>query len=232
MYGLSYIRRFYESKRQEFDEFLKRCANRGQSKDSMELFKYLCCNILASQAKWENAEMAVEYLDKTKHLFHGNAVSIHEGLKESGYRSPNNVAKAQWLYEARRSLFDDGCEMPMVDFVGLLRYGCDKDPVKTRDIFADRRRVAHVPGLGMKEASHFLRGLGLSHNQLAILDSVVVEQLVCYRVIEIRPKTLSRAAYLVIEDKEKAWAKNEVGISLDVLDLLLWKMGRKEGKPR
>ncbi len=236
MNNLDELRQYYEKHKQETQEFLKKCADSGRSDDAKELFKFLCCNLLASQAKWETVERAVDHLDDTNRLFDGDPASIQEGLKNSGYGSPNNKEKARWLHKARQRFCDDGCEIGIVDFVHMLGIQCGKDPIRWRNLLADPSRDNHILGLGMKEASHFLRGLGFSHNQLAILDSVVLGQLECFGVVEIEKKPgrkkregLTKKTYLAIEGKVKDWADNVVSIPLDGLDWLLWKLGRGNG---
>jgi thermostable 8-oxoguanine DNA glycosylase len=226
MGNLDGFRRYYEEHKDEMDEFLRSCADRGRSGDAKELFKWLCCNLLASQAKWEEAKEAVECLDKENHLFDGDSTSIHSGLKNCGYRSPNNKKKAEWLYEARRRFYDKKCEIGIVDLVSMLGAACGNNPFRTRNLLAERSRDNHISGLGMKEASHFLRGLGFSHNQLAILDNRILGELVCFHVIEKKRERLTRKEYLVIERAVKDWAETEIPIPLDGLDWLLWKMGR------
>lgn len=227
MGNLDELRQYYERHKQDTEEFLKGCADMGRSSDAKELFRFLCCNQLASRVKWERAEGAVEYLDKKNLLFAGDDASIRGGLKDCGYRFTNRAA---WLYGARQRHYDEGCEIGIVDFVRhMLSVLCDKDPRKARNLLADPNREDHISGLGMKEASHFLRGLGLSHNQLAILDSVVLGQLECFGVIEKKPRSLTKKTYLVIESQVKDWADNVLGIPLDGLDWLLWKMGRGNG---
>lgn len=228
MGNLDGLRRYHEKHGHEMDEFLKSCSDRGQSSDAKELFKWLCCNLLASQANWEEARAAVEYLDKNNCLLDVDSTSIHGGLKNYGYRSPNNKRKAEWLYEARRRFYDKKCEIGIVDLVSMLSAACGNNPFRTRNLLAERSRDNHISGLGMKEASHFLRGLGFSHNQLAILDKRILGELVCFHVIEKKPErlALTRKEYLVIERAAKDWAEAKIRIPLDGLDWLLWKMGR------
>ena len=77
----------------------------------------------------------------------------------------------------------------------------------------------------MKTASHFLRGLGFSHNQLAILDVHILDWLVRFGVIDEVPKYLSNKKYLEIERRMKDWQSKEVPhIPLDALGEVLWRM--------
>jgi len=79
--------------------------------------------------------------------------------------------------------------------------------------------VAHVDGLGLKEASHFLRNIGRVN--LAILDRHILRNLKRYGVIRSLPKTLTPKRYFAIERKFAQFAERS-GISMDELDLLFW----------
>jgi N-glycosylase/DNA lyase len=78
--------------------------------------------------------------------------------------------------------------------------------------------VEKVHGLGMKEASHFLRNVG--YKDVAIIDFHIVDLLVDENMIE-RPKTLTKKRYLEIENVLEDLGK-EVNLNLAELDLYLW----------
>jgi N-glycosylase/DNA lyase len=86
---------------------------------------------------------------------------------------------------------------------------------------ADLRQwlVLNVYGVGWKEASHFLRNIG--HRNLAILDRHILKNLRRHGVIRAMPKTLTPKRYLSIEKKMAHFAQ-QVGITVDELDLLFW----------
>jgi N-glycosylase/DNA lyase len=81
--------------------------------------------------------------------------------------------------------------------------------------------IAAIPGLGLKESSHFLRNIGIQG--LAILDRHILKHLKSLKVISRIPKSLTPKRYFAIEKKWLTYAK-EVGISMDELDLLFWSM--------
>lgn len=81
--------------------------------------------------------------------------------------------------------------------------------------------AGNVNGLGLKEASHFLRNIG--HRELAILDRHILKNLVAAGVLRRLPKTLTQTRYLAIEKKFAGFAKR-TGIPMDELDLLFWSM--------
>lgn len=97
--------------------------------------------------------------------------------------------------------------------------------VKKQLATADRIRLRNwlaetVSGYGLKEASHFLRNIGKSDNQLAILDRHILRNLHALNIIDI--DTLKgRAHYLAVEQKFLSLAR-ETSIPPDHLDLVFW----------
>lgn len=93
--------------------------------------------------------------------------------------------------------------------------------IETLETIALRNWLAdNVLGMGMKEASHFLRNIGKSNNQIAILDRHILKNLKSLEIIKSIP-SLNKKNYLKIEDKFKAFSK-KIGIPIDHLDLLFW----------
>jgi len=97
----------------------------------------------------------------------------------------------------------------------LRRIRSTLDDVRLRDWLAE-----NVSGMGMKEASHFLRNIGRG-SSLAILDRHILRQLVELGVIPAVPRTLTPGRYRKIEAVMRTFASNN-GMSMDHLDLLLW----------
>jgi len=93
-----------------------------------------------------------------------------------------------------------------------------KDIISTRDWF-----VENIKGMGYKEASHFLRNIGLGRD-IAILDRHILKNLKKYGAIAKVPDSVgSRKVYMEIEDKMRRFSKS-VRIPLDELDLLFWSL--------
>lgn len=78
--------------------------------------------------------------------------------------------------------------------------------------------VENIKGLGMKEASHFLRNVG--YFNVAIIDKHIINLLVSEELIE-RHKAISVKKYLEIEGILKKIA-DKTNLSLGELDLYLW----------
>jgi len=122
-------------------------------------------------------------------------------LKSLGHRFPN--ARAKYIAEARRHRVD----------VEERSRTCNS--TEFREWLAE-----NVKGLGYKEASHFLRNIGVT--DLAIIDFHIIDILAKNGLIE-KPesKSLTRKKYLEIELVLAKLAK-KAGISLAELDLYLW----------
>jgi N-glycosylase/DNA lyase len=78
----------------------------------------------------------------------------------------------------------------------------------------------NVRGYGLKEASHFLRNIGKSNNQIAILDRHILRNLKTLNVIE-DEQIKNKAHYLKLEQKFLQFSK-QINIPIDELDLLFW----------
>jgi N-glycosylase/DNA lyase len=92
------------------------------------------------------------------------------------------------------------------------------DPIERRDWLAQEKQIK---GLGYKEASHFLRNIGLGGH--AILDKHVMSCLMDLEVVDTAKPPTSRARYLETEERLRSFAR-ELRIDFDELDLVLWSM--------
>jgi N-glycosylase/DNA lyase len=80
--------------------------------------------------------------------------------------------------------------------------------------------VVHVKGMSDKEATHFLRNIGMS-DHLVILDRHILRNLNFHGVIDSIPPSLSRKQYREIEQKVQHFA-DEIAIPVAAMDLLFW----------
>ncbi|PWT94059.1 MAG: N-glycosylase [Blastocatellia bacterium] len=92
------------------------------------------------------------------------------------------------------------------------------DPIERRDWLAQEKQIK---GLGYKEASHFLRNIGVKGH--AILDKHVMRCLAEIGVIDTTKPPLNRKRYLDTEEQLLRFAK-DIRINCDELDLVLWSM--------
>lgn len=123
-------------------------------------------------------------------------------LKSFGHRF--YLRRARFIVEARRHRGIKGVVQSFLD------------PKACRDWIVKR-----VKGVGLKEASHFLRNVGYAN--LAIVDRHVLRLVQKYRLAGAVPRTLTRKAYLNVEGALERLA-GKAGLSLAELDLYLWYM--------
>jgi len=168
------------------------------------IFAELCFCICTPQSSARICHNAIERLEKTGILFRGDEREIEKRL--TGVRFHRN--KARYIVSSRNFLTKRGEVM----IKGKIRFA---DPAKTRVWL-----VKSIRGLGYKEASHFLRNIGLGE-KLAILDRHILKNLLKYGIITKIPKTLTPKQYLEIEIKMKKFSKR-FDIPLAELDLLFW----------
>ncbi|MEM7007849.1 MAG: hypothetical protein AAF462_01810 [Thermodesulfobacteriota bacterium] len=93
-----------------------------------------------------------------------------------------------------------------------------KDPLELREFFALNK---DIKGLGLTQASHFLRNVGCKG--YAILDRNVVRSLYDLEVLDNPKPPTTKKKYLEAEEKMSAFA-SELGIDIEELDMLLWSM--------
>lgn len=92
------------------------------------------------------------------------------------------------------------------------------DPIERRDWLVKEKRIK---GLGYKEASHYLRNIGLSG--YGILDKHILNCLSELQLIADPKPPSTRARYLETEKRLYDLA-DRTGIHFDELDLVLWSM--------
>ena len=174
-------------------------------KGGRTLFEELCFCLLTPQSKARSCDSAIQELKEKKMLFSGDAAAIARVLSTKT-RFHNN--KAKYLVEAREKFkANDFALLTHATFSGTERHA--------RGYF-----LKNVKGLGLKEASHYLRNVGRG-STLAILDRHILKNLVkCGAMLNV-PASLTEKRYLEIERKmEKFCAR--AGIPLSHLDLLFW----------
>lgn len=187
----------YKKKKREIKKRLRAFNNLHKSKFK-GLFPELCFCLLTPQSNARYCDRAIRELKRSGKLFKGGRRAIRSALKG---RSRFHNKKALYILNAR-ACFDPG----------ILK---SENIPAIRDIL-----VKKIKGLGYKEASHFLRNIGLGKG-LAILDRHIIKNLKRYGVIQKVPPSLTRRAYLNIEERSRAFAQ-KIKIPLEELDLLLW----------
>lgn len=160
-------------------------------KDFNSLFRELVFCILTAGTSAELGIKTMDHLGDT--IFTGEEKEIQEKLKEV-YRF--HTIRAGYIHKAREKF-----------------QNIDVNHSEIRDILVDE-----IKGLGLKEASHFLRNVGF--DDYAIVDFHIVDILDKHKIIE-KPKTMTPKKYLEIEEKLRELAKL-TNTTLAELDLYLW----------
>lgn len=178
------------------DEISSRLENFRFIKKEDVYYELLFC-LLTPQSNAKKCWQAVEQIKKA-HLTKDNLINI---LKTKT-RFHNN--KSRYILETKNS------------------WGSLKDKLNSNLPTKELRNwiSENIKGLGLKEASHFLRNIGKSNNQIAILDRHILRNLKKYSLIK-EEKIKSKKDYLEIEEKFLNFSR-KVGIPADHLDLFFW----------
>ncbi|MDP2673109.1 MAG: N-glycosylase/DNA lyase [Nanoarchaeota archaeon] len=188
----SQIKKIVDSRMKEFSEL--------GNKNFKEIFKELCfCLLTANFSAQGGIKIQKEINNEFLTL---SEIDLAKKLSELGHRFPN--ARAGYIFLARQKIND----------LRKILKGDESDLKKREEI------VKNIKGLGMKEASHFLRNIG--YKNLAIIDFHIIDLLVKNNLIE-KPKnkSLTSKKYLEIENLLKQIAE-KTNLTLGELDLYLW----------
>lgn len=165
-----------------------------------DIFAELVFCILTPQSRAKSCWKAVKSLIEKNLLFNSNKDRIAKELY--GVRFHNN--KSRYIVEARDN------------FAKVLNFRKDGENIyKKREWL-----VKNIKGFGYKEASHFIRNIGLGED-IAILDRHILKNLKLLNIIDEIPNVLSKKKYLEIEEKIRKFSK-DINIPLSHLDLVLW----------
>lgn len=185
---------------------LKEFEDTGISKDKNKIFAELSFCILTPQSNAKICWESIENLNKKKLLFDCSEEQIIEELRRVRFRKN----KSKYILTARKNLDE---------IIKRVENVCD--------VFELREwLVSNIKGYGYKEASHFLRNIGLGKN-IAILDRHILRNLKLFGVINDIPKTLSKKKYFEIEKKMSDFSR-KINIPLSHLDMVFWYNAKNE----
>ena len=193
------------AKRESIESRLADFRAAGRGSDAA-LFEELCFALLAIQSSARSSDAAVRGLAAHGLVFSGSEAAIARFLR---HRTRFHNHKAAYIVRARERFFPSAGPTLCRELASF------PSPPEARAWL-----VSEVDGLGLKEASHFLRNIGRGED-LAILDRHILRNLLRHRVIGRMPKSLTPKRYLTIEVRMRAFA-DRLGISLGVLDLVWW----------
>ena len=157
-----------------------------------------------------SARMGLRSVEAVRHLLlSGNQAELAHALRGK-HRYPN--ARSGYIV-ASRDFLQEHCDLKL-----RRKLESFENHLERRDWLVKEKRIK---GLAYKEASHFLRNIGLKG--YAILDKHILRSLAELKIIDDPKPPNTRAKYLAIEEKLKDLARaTEIGF--DELDLVLWSM--------
>lgn len=164
-----------------------------------DLFNELCFCILTANS---SAQMGIKVQNSLgfEGFYYLPEEELSSRLTNLGYRYPR--VRAKYIVEARKYA------------KSLEKIVKETDVNRVRDWL-----VKNIKGIGLKEASHFLRNVGFK--EIAIIDRHILKILHEYGLIDEIPRSLTKRKYLEIEKILKEMAK-ELNLSPAELDLYLW----------
>jgi len=199
------IREAIETRLDEFRQVWER-------RDPEELFYELLFCIFTPQSKATSCWSAVEKVRDGDLL-------MEEGAKECVAEEIGDIGGVRFHHtKAERAVIihDRFMSPGGMDIARALRKASPGlKPKVLRDWLVDE-----INGIGMKEAGHFLRNIGLGID-LAILDRHILRNLVAMGALHDLPGTLTRKRYIEIEDIMENLSEH-LDIPMGHLDLILW----------
>ncbi|NPV63338.1 MAG: N-glycosylase/DNA lyase [Methanotrichaceae archaeon] len=199
--GLQDLHALYMPVREQIEARLEDFGQIWKTGSDELLFSEMAFCLLTPQSRARTCWKAVERLKRNCTMAE-DSFRIQQDL--TGVRFSQR--KAEYICLARAMFSRASLRATLSDFAG---------PYEAREWL-----VKNVKGYGYKEASHFLRNIGLGED-LAILDRHILKNLRLLGVIDEVPASLSRKTYLDIEQKMRAFSKT-AEIPMGQLDLLLW----------
>ena len=194
-----------------------------------KLWEELVCCVLSSQVKFELSQAVTQnirrnglldlkvfdssYEDRLREILRSPVMVDGRAVK---YRFPN--AKAKQIAAARENIYGSGISLREI----LDGYS---EPSELRTAL-----VNLVPGLGMKQASMYLRNVSNSF-ELAVIDVHVLRYMNVLDLAKKVPPTISKTQYLVKENMLIKYAE-KFGYPVGCVDYAIWivmRVARKDG---
>jgi N-glycosylase/DNA lyase len=202
--NISEIKKVYSKFKKEIESSLNSFKKIGKKATPEELFTELAFCILTPQSKAKFCWEAILEMQKKGILLNGTKKALNKELQKVRFKNK----KTEYLFEARSKFFSRNNSI----YSNIKK---SKSPIILREYL-----VKNVKGIGWKEASHFLRNIGLG-SEVAILDRHIIRNLIELGILEEYPKNLSEKKYREIEGKMKKLSKN-LNIPMDILDHVFW----------
>lgn len=173
-----------------------------ENKNNSAWFSELCFCILTANSRALTA-IKIQRIVGSKGFLTYSQEELSSIIKQNKHRFHNN--KSNYIVQARSF-------KKIKDLVKKLNL--ENDIIYTREWIAK-----NIKGLGFKESSHFLRNVGFTN--VAILDRHIVNLMFDYKIINSKPKTLTKSIYLELENKFNNFAK-KLDLNSSLADMYLW----------
>ncbi len=200
----SELKDIYASKKTFIEQRLEHFISLSEKADDRELFDELAFCTMTPQAKPEEADRTLKQLKEKDLLYTADADTLSQYLHRVRFR----FNKAKFLVYNRQQCQKDGA------FILKTLLAQQSGPYEQREWL-----ISTMKGIGWKEASHFLRNIGLGF-ELAILDRHILRSISNHFGIE-QPKTLNKSTYLHWEGLLKEWAES-LFIPFPALDFVIF----------
>jgi len=203
---LEELRALYSQKKNSINAQLDEFEQVREKGDDRRIFEELTFCILTSAV---GPKVGMESLDAIRDILLESSTDELEERLKGVHKYPE---KAYYIVHTRDYLTNE-YSLKMNDLVNSF-----DDPTQRRDFFALNK---DIKGLGLTQASHFLRNIGIKG--YAILDRNVVRSLFDLGVLDSPKPPITKKKYLEAEEKMKGFAE-KLGIEIEELDMLLWSM--------
>ena len=175
-----------------------------RSRDLTKIQHEMMFCILTPQSKAKVCWSCIEELTDSEDVDSISKNKLREYIKP--VRFYNN--KTEHMYELLEKIKSGEIDIEEMIYSNM-------DILERRDMI-----VESVKGYGYKEASHFLRNIGLGED-IAILDRHILRNLTRHGIIKKTPKAISRKKYLEME-KRMSDLSGDIHIPIAHLDILFW----------
>lgn len=183
---------------------LKEFRDIYRSRDFEKIKHEMMFCILTPQSKAKVCWSCIEQLTEAEDVSSISKDKLREYIRP--VRFYNN--KTEHMYELLENVRKGAVDIEEMVYSHM-------DIIDRRDMI-----VKKVKGYGYKEASHFLRNIGLGED-IAILDRHILRNLTRHGIIKKTPKAISRKRYLKME-KRMSELSGGIHIPIAHLDILFW----------
>ncbi len=202
------LKALYSDKQEEIKDRLVEFEYVRENADDTRILEELCFCILTSAV---GPKVGMKSLHAIQDILTvGSEQELYERLK-GVHKYPEKAAYIVHTVDYLQKDYDLKLRKLVDSFDG---------PEERRDFFALNK---NIKGLGLTQASHFLRNIGFKG--YAVLDRNVVGMLHKLGVIDSDKPPSSKKRYLEAEANMQNFAK-ELGVEIEELDMLLWSMKR------